>query len=253
MFRGKSYCGLFPLIFLDLKMLSSSYYTNYSTTGDVKLAINRPHKNAACFRQLYNELCGKQTINYQIYIYKECQPIGQAGNTTLLTKSELYNFIKSAKNLFPFSFRIKENKSYYIVHAKLTGNEIYHKYLTTWIRYTYEYPYNICCLNVMQMRKAHMCDYINTPNLMHSYMMHYSFNCGHTIIKDWRSPELVNYKKQRSAFKDCYNLNKLHQECNVSRPKHFKDCFSEDRNEQLEGWEDRAVKVIKYYKQIYRK
>lgn len=253
MFRGKSYCGLFPLIFLDLKMLSTCYYTNYSTTGDVKLAINRPYKNVACFQQLYYELHGKQTINYQIYIYKTPQAGYKEGNTTLLTKPELYNFIKSTKNLFPFSFRIEENKDYYIVHAKLTGDRIHHKYLTTWIRYTYEYPYNICCLNIMQMRKTHMCDYINTPNLMHSYMMHHGFNCGHAIIKNWRSPELVNYEGQKAALKNCSDLNRLHKECDIARPNRFTDCYSEDRNEQLKGWEDRAVKVIKYYKQIYKK
>lgn len=253
MFRGKSYCGLFPLIFLDSKMLSTSYYTNYSTTGDVKLAINRHDKNTACFAQLYRELYDTQNINYQIYIYKKCKEGRESGNTTLLTKSELYNFIKSAKNLFQFSFRIEEKKDYYIIHANLIGDEIHHKYLTTWIRYTYEYPYNICCLNVMQMRKTHMCDYINTPNLMHSYMMHYGFNCGHAIIKNWRSPELISYKKQKLALNKVHDLNKIHKECNIGMPARFKASYSENRNEQLEGWEDRAVTVIKYYKQIYKK
>lgn len=234
-------------------MLSTCYYTNYSTTGDVELAIDRPNRNVACFAQLYRELYKTQTINYQIYVYKVGSDGQKRGNTTLLTKHELYNFIKSAKKLFPFSFQIEEQKDHYIIHAKLTGGVVHHKYLTTWIRYTYEYPYNICCLNVMQMRKTHMCDYINTPNLMHSYMMHLSFNCGHAIIKNWRSPELVNYEKQKIALRNHNDLNSLHRENKIKTPTYFANCYSANRNEQLEGWEDRAGKVIRYYKQIYKK
>ena len=235
-----------------LKRLSSSYYTNYSATGDFELKFDRDCKNTACFAESFRKLGQRENVSerYQIYIYKVDggDPHAEKGNATFLTKEELHSFIGCVKNVFPFSYRINETNGYYLIDLKVSGPSINHKFILTWIRYTYEYPFNVCCLYTMDMRKNPKYKYINTINLMHSIAIHHCYMGGHSIIGTFRNPVFYTYGKLAQRLKGKESLHKIHDNGDYDLPRSKSVSYSPDREQQLKGRNVKNHTYVKYYK-----
>ena len=235
-----------------MKQLSGSFFTNYSTSGDFTLKANRAGKNTACFAESFRRLSDvdRAKQKYSIYIYKAegNNPYSEKGNATFLTKKELSTFIGSVKNVFPFTFKIEETDDYFLVHLKIDGLSIYHKFILTWVRYTYEYPFNVCCLYTMEMRKNPKYCYINTINLMHSISIQHCYMGGHAIINGFKNPKFYTYAQLAKRMKGQESLHGIHKSGKEYIPNYKAPSRDANRKSQLESWTTSKSTYVKYYK-----
>lgn len=159
-------------------------FTNYHTVYDaISPEFNISTKGAACFSQVFRKLEGmalkKQLpIHYNIWINKDPDHVrvNRKDNFCFFTKKELYNHINLLKKLFDFKFSIKENENSYTVSIDLLGTCLMHKYLLTWIRFSYEHPYNIALLEVnklQQLPEFRFIAKVNIFNLLSSAGFYY--------------------------------------------------------------------------------
>lgn len=135
------------------------YHTEYSCKG----AFEKGMKAEACFSFVFRHT---SEINisekYEVILYKgtEFSRKKHKSNSCLFTKKQIRNHLRQAQGIYPFDFRITEvtnwggGYSVFKVHLKLTNVPgTFHKYLLTWLRYMYEYPYNVILYDAYKLKK----------------------------------------------------------------------------------------------------
>lgn len=113
-----------------------------------------------CFATVFNKVNDDSNIKYKIRLYPGidfCKKAGRS-NACLFSKQEIRNHLLQLKDLFPFSYRVldemKEGNKIIVIHLHLKDvPATFHKYILTWIRYLYEYPYNVILKDVHWLRK----------------------------------------------------------------------------------------------------
>jgi hypothetical protein len=131
------------------------YYTKYSCEGSISKRLS----GEACFSTIFNKVDRRSKILVTIYLYKGVdQVINHRSNACFFNKKEIKNHINILKSLCNFNFKIKDTKEAYIVELELSELlPIYHKYILTWVRYLYEYPYNVLLKDAYQLKKNNLC------------------------------------------------------------------------------------------------
>ena len=69
-------------------------------------------------------------------------------NACLFSKHEIRNHIRQLKDLYPFNYkvldRVENGVQIIAVYLNLKNVPVlFHKYILTWVRYLYEFPYNV--------------------------------------------------------------------------------------------------------------
>lgn len=232
--------------------LNRSLWTSYKSTGDVNIDCLNTH--VVCFGNLVRNLSNTGLIHnkYTIAIFKPQQREqyhinGANANATLLNIDEIRNHIQIVKKLFKFSFKVVEEEDRYHVHIDINQPKIYHRYLLSWIRYTYEYPFNIACLDMHEMRKQPECRFISTPNLMLTTLLFTrSPRIDHCICNQGVPKGLTN-SKLKERFVQENQLNSFYVRIPKVRWESFEDRYSISREEQLENFEHRKKQYLKMY------
>lgn len=237
--------------------LSTSYYTDYDVEGAFE--YNQiGYRNHACFAEAFRALDRFRTskkvhCKYTIRVYKVAgnNLRVREGNATFLTKDELFRFVSSAKKYFNFKCNVNEYDDRYDVIIDINNTSVCHKYILTWVRYTYEYPFNICCLDTVELRNTGKYDYISTQNLMHLALSCIgNFNGGHALIRSLRPIKFETDK----VFKENFDHTEGNVNCLFRYSKegylenHVKGRYSVSREEQVEKIAERAKIYVEYYK-----
>ena len=136
-----------------------SYYTRYRAKGDRNVKLDYSH---ACFAEILNRGVIKKQY-YEIYICTDLQFVKDTNysNYCLLPKTELIDHIHQARRLFKFEYSVEDNpfeyreKKYsgFLVKLNIDLPHFYHRYLLTWIRYAYEFPFNIILFEARRLKK----------------------------------------------------------------------------------------------------
>ena len=139
------------------------YYTKYSAFGALKVYLSE----YACFSDIYKKFAPRNLYdeNYIIYIYKGANNL-RNNNMCFLSKKQLQNHIKQAQEIFNFKYQVIELEKLYKVNLSITqapGN--FHKYILAWIRYCYEFPYNMLLLDALEIKKESCFKYTSISNL----------------------------------------------------------------------------------------
>lgn len=177
-------------------------FTNYNTVYDaISPDFNISTKDSACFSRVFRELermplKKELPVHYNIWINKDPDRvrIERKDNFCFFTKKELYNHINLLKKLFDFKFSIKEDKNSYTVSIDLLGTCLVHKYLLTWVRYSYEHPYNIALLEVnklQQLPEFRFIAKVNIFNLLGSAGFYYGG--GHDFVGSSNAKNIEYY------------------------------------------------------------
>lgn len=135
------------------------YHTEYSCKG----AFEKEMDVEACFSFVF-EQTGKENISeeYEVILYKGTAFSREHhnSNSCLFTKKQIRNHLKQAQGIYPFDFHITEaaewrdGYSVFKIHLKLTNVPgTFHKYLLTWLRYMYEYPYNVILYDAYKLKR----------------------------------------------------------------------------------------------------
>ena len=117
----------------------------------------------ACFSFVFNQIDeGNVSEEYEVILYKGTAFSREHhnSNSCLFTKKQIRNHLKQAQGIYPFDFHITEAAKWrggynvFKIHLKLTNVPgMFHKYLLTWLRYMYEYPYNVILYDAYKLKK----------------------------------------------------------------------------------------------------
>ncbi len=155
-------------------------YLNYDTTYSVNInGYQYNFNHEACFSDVFkridisrNDLCV-----YTIWINRSEEYVksGNHDNYCFLTPEELRNHIKIVKILFDFKYSVKVFEDHYEVTITIQGPKIQHKYLLTWIRYTYECPMNVMFVDINLLKKEKLFKFTSKANLF--LLLSYASEC----------------------------------------------------------------------------
>lgn len=232
--------------------LTRGLWTSYKSTGDNNIDYLNSH--TVCFGSLVNSMREDGNIHnhYTIAIFKPQNEEGwdingMNANATLLNINEIRNHIRIVKKLFNFSFKVIEKEDRYHVHIDINQPKIYHRYLLSWIRYTYEYPFNIACLDMHEMRNQPECRFISTPNLMLTTLLFtISPRIDHCICNQGVPKGLTN-SKLKERFAQTNKLNRFYNRIPNVSWTWFSERFSTSREVQLRDFERRKEQYLEMY------
>ena len=135
------------------------YHTEYSCKGTLEKEMDVE----ACFSFVFNQIDeGNVSEEYEVILYKGTAFSREHhnSNSCLFTKKQIRNHLKQAQGIYPFDFYITEAAKWrggynvFKVRLKLTNVPgTFHKYLLTWLRYMYEYPYNVILYDAYKLKK----------------------------------------------------------------------------------------------------
>ena len=135
------------------------YHTEYSCKGTLEKEMDVE----ACFSFVFNQIDeGNVSEEYEVILYKGTAFSREHhnSNSCLFTKKQIRNHLKQAQGIYPFDFHITEAAKWrggynvFKIHLKLTNVPgTFHKYLLTWLRYMYEYPYNVILYDAYKLKK----------------------------------------------------------------------------------------------------
>lgn len=128
------------------------YYTKYSCKG----TINKKLSATYCFADIFKRVTSHSKIEVSVYLFKGLEQTKYSrSNACFFSLKEIKNHIKILQNLCSFSFSVKETDKAYIVTLNLKDLlPIYHKYILTWVRYLYEYPYNVLLKDTYKLKRT---------------------------------------------------------------------------------------------------
>lgn len=135
----------------------------------------------ACFSQVFEKVKDGSNEEYTVILYKGTTLAGKANasNACLFTKKEIKQHLLQAQELYPFKFSIRENKDWkgyevFIVTLKINNVPgIFHKYILTWLRYMYEFPYNVILLDAHRLKKERRFRFSSMSDMFNIVLSHY--------------------------------------------------------------------------------
>ena len=173
--------------FTILNYDTSYKYASYSEARDIPANEFKVCKHNTCFSSLFHNCSGKKKVIIKIFSGTNYVKNTHSNNACLFSKSEIEEHISVAKELFDFEYTVSRKKR--LEHGR-TGYEVsidvpdesglHVKYLVTWIRYLYEYPYNVSLLDVYQLKKLPKFKDMTVENLLLVVL-----NC-HIIGDGWK-------------------------------------------------------------------
>ena len=195
-------------------------HTTYSCTGDLTFDAT----GAACFSRVFGFVSNRKkfSIYYKIRIYTDLKAATKKNydNCCLLNIKEIKNFIKQAREFIPFDFKVIRTKEgdldavdVYLKVYKLKG--IYHKYILSWVRYLYEFPYNMYVIEANKLRKENLFRFESIANLINLIGSCIYLGGGHTIGYG-NSIGLLRRKEMFATIGKHSSLNDIY-------PSHYKE------------------------------
>lgn len=231
-----------------------NYHTEYSCEGDIK----KEFLPEACFGKIFS--CGKASINetYVIRLYKgDCVLKERKNNACFVGKDEICRHIDLAKEIIgKFTYKIeegeKDKKSFYDVTIEMAGDRLNHQYILTWVRYLYEYPFNMILADANRLKgeKGFKRETIANLFVLISSCFPSSFDREIHLIS-WGTDKLLTKKETVDRIKGLIEKGDRRLNHIYKNIKGKKDISEDYKN--LEYWNsDKEFKErFNYYKQYY--
>lgn len=248
-----------------------SYHTVYSAEGE---GFKQYMRTSACFSDIFRKLGSNKnlTLEYTIKLYRGTRLSleGSRNNSCLLSKAELRRHLNQMRDIIPFDYTIEDDtedfncKPVNLFVLKVIvreGNACQHKFLLAWIRYAYEYPFNVMLYEARRLKKQKEFRFMSGFNL---------FNIVGQSCNLWEKLHSIAYGSRVKLITKKELLSRLDR--NISRINHVFDCIDEDGEpilvqyqdgdynvHDLEFWTDeklfqkRIPKYLKRYKELKQK
>ena len=195
-----------------------NYSTIYQASGDLVFE-NKNLEGEACFSYIFRNVKKnkKQHIIYSIYISTDPSYIqeNRENNFCILTEEQIRFHISYLRFISSFKYRITkkfiDDYSGFRVDLDLNAIGIVHKMFLTWIRYLYEFPYNLVLYDSFKLREEkrfiEKSNYLNIVNFVTTF---YSNDYIHQIPRSLVSiPEFVTRKSFKDRLMKCNYLNDI--------------------------------------------
>lgn len=137
-----------------------NYDTIYQASGDLTFR-NKALDGNACFSYIFRNVINRirQHVVYRIYISTDPGYMQdyKASNLCILTEEQIRFHITYLRFISSFKYKITkefiDNYSGFRIDLDLNAIGIVHKMFLTWIRYLYEYPYNLVLYDSFKLRE----------------------------------------------------------------------------------------------------
>lgn len=190
---------------MNNNFLMLNFCSEYSSEGDTYKKM----KKEACFSTVFNSNEVIQENKYTIVLYKPGDFLNKKkqNNACLTDRKGIVKHIRVLKSFFPFKYSLKEKKDRFEIVLILKGDIIYHKFLLCWVRYLYEYPFNVFLTEANKLKNIPEFKFksiINLFNLVGATSSIYDFGTSIHAIGETR------YFKHFMTIKEIKDkLNKL--------------------------------------------
>lgn len=231
-----------------------SYHTEYSCVGSYK----RKMSVSACFSEIFSRVRDNSDIIYKVLVYPGTDLCTEKhySNACLLSKHEVRNHLRQLRSIYPFGYRVLEKfrddgQMYYEVMLHLKGVPVtFHKYVLTWLRYTYEYPYNVILRDAYMLKKDPAFRFESISNIFNVVS-----NCcpdyvgeGHSVSED-SIHDPIKKEELREQIRRVDRLNSIYKILSLKKfklPEELRDFDCKD----LEYW---SPELFELRKPIYMK
>lgn len=146
-------------------------FLNFHTVYSSKGTVNQELGSYACYSDIFHaDLIQKNS--YHIYVYQGMNLFNQGqSNGCFLELDDIKRHLNTLKHLVNISFNITEHvdknlNPYYDIAFSYSGYNIYHRFILTWIRALYEFPYCIYLPEVYALKNEPEFKFINPFNLL---------------------------------------------------------------------------------------
>lgn len=132
--------------------LMLNFCTEYSSEGNTEKHMRK----AACFGEIFHSKRNGviQRNKYTIKLYKLGDFLNKKrqNNACLTDRAGIVRHLRILKSVFKFSYNLKENEDHFILIITLHRDLIYHKYMLSWVRYLYEFPFNVFLTDAYKLK-----------------------------------------------------------------------------------------------------
>lgn len=227
-----------------------SYSTIYRASGDLVFE-NKNLEGEACFSYIFRNVKNnkKQHIIYSIYISTDPGFIqdNHKNNFCILTEEQIIFHISYLRFISSFKYKITkkfiDDYSGFRIDLNLNAIGIVHKMFLTWIRYLYEYPYNLVLYDSFKLREEkrfiEKSNYLNIVNFVTTF---YSNDYIHQIPRSLINiPEFITRKSFKDRLMKCDYLNDILKNSNI-KIEQFEEY--DEIDDFLEDFDNRKNKYI---------
>lgn len=231
------------------------------------IAKSKGFITSVCFRTIFNIFYGRYNNNFESIYKLKCYKhfTEQSGNFCALDKSQVLAILRYMRRVFDIKTNLHETQDYYLFTFHITGKPIKHKFVLTFSRVFYEFPYNEIAVDVFRLRNKGIVEnvtysnksFIELYNLILNTWLSYC-GSGHSLI--WYPTLEDNIQSIRKAFKS--NKLQVQDVCpgneNILRkfhlvPNDLRNVDLEDTFESRVSIYSENFKILKHEKNLYRR
>lgn len=132
--------------------LMLNFCTEYGSEGNTQKNLYK----YACFSTIFysegNGIVQKNTYTIKLYKIGDWLNKKRQNNACLTDRAGIVHHLKILQSVFKFSYHLKENEDHFVLTMTLEGDLIYHKYMLSWVRYLYEYPFNVFLADACKLK-----------------------------------------------------------------------------------------------------
>lgn len=238
------------------------YCTEYSCNGD----LVKERSREACFWHVFRNIDTGHNVKYRIILYNgtEFSKNEHKSNACLFTKREVRRHLLLLKSLYPFHYKVLDYKSdddvkYNRIEVFLELNNVppmFHKYILTWLRYTYEYPYNVILKDAYALKKDPTFRFESISNLFNLVIGCFCSNPRdiHQIPENQVSApmKLIELREKIQKVQRLHDIYQWLKDKQDQIPKSIGEYNIYDIEYWRDGFEVRKPIYMKVYKEIKR-
>lgn len=216
----------------------------------------------ACFANVFNKVNDDSNIKYKIRLYPGIDFCKKANfaNACLFSKQEIRNHLLQLKDLFPFSYRVLDemrgDNKIIVIHLHLKDvPATFHKYILTWIRYLYEYPYNVILKDAYLLRED-----LGLRFQSMSFLFNIVSSCqrvyvgeGHSIRENHLHTPITK-SKLKERIKEARFLDDIYEDMNMNRDR-LPETIGKFSYNDVEYWSEELFNEVRkpVYVELYNK
>lgn len=245
------------------KLSYLNYSTVYSAKGDIPIRLS----SYACFGSILNRGLSLTKEHYEIYVVTDPKNalVYRRGHLCLLSEKGVKKHLMLARRLFPFSYTVEPSKfeemDAFKITIDLNADKFYHRYLLTWVRYLWEFPFNLILNDALHMKH----NYLNRESITNLFVLCancYSdspaaYSSGHSI--SCQEAQLLKEQELKARIKEF--ATPAYRKCinDIYPYKYNPNRFKIDTNgngRYLDYWldpatfEERAKVYLKEYQKL---
>lgn len=232
-------------------------FLNFCTIYRSKGSNDHKLKKEYCFSQIFYQGPNEQKNEYVLEIYVD-KAKDNDDNNCFLTTEQLEEHINTIKKIKNFKHTLEQKDNKYILTFTLSAPRVYHKVILSWLRYTYEWPFNIALYESFKLKETpgfKRMTLFNLFNLVGGSMNYYTHGCDiHAIGKFNAFKKLTSWEDFKKTIERHYKIDPKCQLNNLVDLvkdefiyiKHHKDL--KFTNSEFWEREDEFKKRIRVYK-----